>query len=113
MSGPAAMPPPLSLRAAALPALRRLWRPLLASDINYYLAARPPAFLVAAGIGAVLVLTAAAWLACLLVRWLLTVPVCLFEGLGGQAALRRSAALVRGRGWLVLGVLVAWQAGKA
>jgi glycerophosphoryl diester phosphodiesterase len=89
------------------------WLLLSSSDINYYLAARPPAFLAAAGIGAALVLTAAAWLAFLLVRWILTVPVCLFEGLGGQAALRRSAALVRGRRWLVLGVFVAWQAGKA
>src|SRR5262249_17400671 len=86
---------------------------LSGSDINYYLAAKPPAFLAAAAVGAVLVGAAAAWLAFLYVRWLFLVPVCPFEGQGGQPALRRSAALVRGRAWRVLGLLAAWQAGKA
>jgi hypothetical protein len=49
----------------------------------------------------VLLIPVAVWLA---VRWALVVPVVALEGLGPVAALRRSAALVRGA-WLKVGSL--------
>jgi hypothetical protein len=49
----------------------------------------------------VFLIPVAVWLA---VRWALVVPVVALEGLGPVAALRRSAALVRG-GWLKVGSL--------
>jgi glycerophosphoryl diester phosphodiesterase len=81
---------------------------LSGSDINYALATRPPSFLLAVGIGIVLGLGAATLFAVLYLRWAFAVPVCLFEGKRGAAALRGSAALTAGRRWRVLGVLLTW-----
>jgi glycerophosphoryl diester phosphodiesterase len=70
-------------------------------DINYYLARRPPEFLVAIGtIGAIalVALAVAAWLA---VRWRLAVPVSVVERPAPAAVLRESARLVRGNWWRV------------
>jgi len=85
---------------------------LSGGDINFYLADRPPAFFVAAGIGAFLALVAAGALTALYVRWFFAVPVCLFEGRRFGGALRGSAALVHGRGWRTLGILVVWEVGR-
>jgi glycerophosphoryl diester phosphodiesterase len=70
-----------------------------AHDINWYLTERPPAFLVALGIGVVLALTALGILLHRLISWTLSVPLCLYEGVSGRDALRRSSELVRGRRW--------------
>jgi glycerophosphoryl diester phosphodiesterase len=86
---------------------------LTGSDINYALATRPPSFLVAVGIGIVLGLAAAVVFAVLYLRWAFAVPVYLFEGKRGAAALRGSAALTAGRRWRVLGVLLGWLAVRA
>jgi glycerophosphoryl diester phosphodiesterase len=83
---------------------------LTGSDINYALATRPPSFLLAVGIGIVLGLTAAVLFVSLYLRWAFAVPVYLFEGKRGAAALRGSAALTAGRRRRVLGVLLAWLA---
>lgn len=72
-------------------------RDLLARhDINYYLAERPPQFLMAAAViiaVAIPTLAAAVWLA---VRWRLTVPVALCEPASSLEALRSSARWARG-----------------
>ncbi len=92
-----------------------------AHDINWYLAERPPAFLVALGIGAVLALAALVILLRYLIAWALAVPLCLYaggpdggdigqgrrsEGRRGREALRRSAELLRGRRWRAFRVVV-------
>jgi hypothetical protein len=42
----------------------------------------------------------------LTVSWLVAVPVLMFEGIGGYAALRRSHELVKGRWWATFGALL-------
>lgn len=85
------------------------WRVLLSgSDINYYLAHRPAEFYLAGGIGAVLAAGLGLCLGLLYLRWLFAVPVVLFEGKKGRAALRASGALVSGQFWLVVRRLLAW-----
>lgn len=82
------------------------WLLLSGSDINYYLATRPPRFYVALTLGGLLALGAAAVASALFVRWLFAVPACLFESLSGKASLRRSASLTRGRTWRIAGRLL-------
>ncbi|MHA1114180.1 MAG: glycerophosphodiester phosphodiesterase family protein, partial [Alphaproteobacteria bacterium] len=65
-------------------------------DINWFIIARPSEFWIAAGIGAMLLLGAAAVAFFLLSRWALVVPVCLFEKLDGLSALRQSRSIVKG-----------------
>jgi glycerophosphoryl diester phosphodiesterase len=102
--------------ACALPfaglAALTYWLFLSGADINYYLAERPPQFFVAVGIGLVLALGGAAVFAFLFVRWAFAVPICLFEGKREIAALRASAALVKGSGWRIFASVLAWQLGK-
>jgi len=86
---------------------------LSGSDINYYLARKPPAFLVAAGIGAVLAAGLLLVLLLLYLSWLFAVPAVLFEGHTGRNALRASAALTRGHRGRLLGWLLAWQVLRA
>lgn len=65
-------------------------------DINYYLAARPPAFWWAAGVSGLLIAgMAAIWLG-LLLRWALALPAIMLEGCSPRESLRRSATLTRG-----------------
>jgi glycerophosphoryl diester phosphodiesterase len=79
-------------------------------DINYYLAVRPPRFYLACGIGAGLLLAALALAASLYVRWAFALPIVLLEDRQPLAALRASAARVRGAFVRVGAVLLAWQA---
>ncbi len=79
-------------------------------DVNYYLAERPPEFYAAAGVGGLLLLGALAVGVWLYVRWAFALPVLLFEGRFATAALRESAARVRGAGWRVGATLFGWQA---
>jgi glycerophosphoryl diester phosphodiesterase len=79
-------------------------RPLLARhDINYYLADRPPEFVMAVaalGVMAAATIAAGVWL---LVRWRLVVQVCVFERRHARAAFREAAALSQGVRWALLG----------
>jgi glycerophosphoryl diester phosphodiesterase len=97
-----------------------------AHDINWYLAQRPPEFLAALGIGALVAAAAALVIAHYLVAWGVSIPLCLYEGTRGRAALRRSAELLRGQRWrafrlvvlnlllaVALAVLVLWLADAA
>jgi len=78
-------------------------------DINFYLKERPPAFLAAAGIGGVIVVTLAAVLLRLFTGWLYALPLVLFDDVPPARALRVSRDRARGH----RATLVAWIAGWA
>jgi glycerophosphoryl diester phosphodiesterase len=80
-------------------------------DIYFYLNVRPPAFWVAAGVGALLLLAALATVLWLYVRWAFALPILLFENQSARAALRASRERVRGAGWRVGFLLVGWPVG--
>ncbi len=92
-------------------ALRMTYSTLLSgADINFYLAEKPPAFLTAVAVGCLLVVTAIVVALILLGRWMLAVPVVLFEGAGARAALRRSVQLGSGRRAKWVATILAWTA---
>ena len=80
-------------------------------DINHYLNNRPPAFWIAAGIGALLLLASLATGMWLYVRWALALPILLFENRFARAALRGSRERVHGVGWRVGFILLGWHLG--
>ena len=80
-------------------------------DINYYLKEKPPAFLVAVVLAALLVLGLAALLVPRLVGWSLALPLVLFEGVPPGRALAESARRTVGQRAAVSRVLVRWGAG--
>ena len=80
-------------------------------DIYFYLNVRPPAFWVAAGIGALLLLAALAVAMWLYVRWAFALPILIFENQSARAALRASRERVRGVSWRVGLLLVGWPVG--
>jgi glycerophosphoryl diester phosphodiesterase len=80
-------------------------------DINYYLTDRPPAFWLAAGLGALLLLAGLAAGLWLYVRWAFALPILLFENRSARAALRASRERVRGVAWRVGAILLGWQLG--
>ncbi len=59
-------------------------------DINYYLMARPPAFLAAVGIAALLGIALATLLLRVFSHWLYALPLVLFESIAPSRALRES-----------------------
>ena len=86
-----------------------VWTALTRShDINYYLAARPPewrhALIMAGALGAAFALLALWQLG----RWILAIPILLFESLSPKRALQESARRTRGRLPAILGPLLAW-----
>lgn len=80
-------------------------------DINYYFKAWPPVFVAAVSVMSLLGVGLAAVLFRYFVLWTFVAPVCLFEGLTFFPALRRSARLVRGSFWRMVGIILAWAAG--
>jgi glycerophosphoryl diester phosphodiesterase len=86
-----------------------VWTALLRShDINYYLATRPPelrhALIIAGVLGAAYALLALWQLG----RWILAIPILLFEDASPQHALQESTRRSRGRLLAILGPLSAW-----
>jgi glycerophosphoryl diester phosphodiesterase len=77
-------------------------------DINYYLKERPPEFWWAAGLAGTLLALTAGGLAWLLTRWLLALPLVLFETKKPVAALRASWRRSRNQVWSMLRTLAAW-----
>ena len=77
-------------------------------DINYYLAKRPPVFMMALAIAAVLVLGFGAIFSVLMVRWVAALPICLFEGKTYRAALQSSKNLVSGHSGQVALIVLGW-----
>ncbi len=86
------------------------WTLLRPHDINFYLAERPPAFVAAAAIAAVLVAGLAAVLVRALARWALALPLVLFEGVSPRRALAESARRSAGMRATTIAILAAWAA---
>ncbi len=78
-------------------------------DVNYYLASRPPAFLAVAAFAAALLVATVVVLATWTVRWIVAVPIVLFEARRPVDALGASHARVRGSGWRVAALIGGWQ----
>ena len=77
-------------------------------DINYYLKEKPPVFLVAIGIGGLLVVTLLAVLLRLFTGWFFALPLVLFEQVSPKVALRASRERATGHRHLLLAWIVGW-----
>ena len=77
-------------------------------DINYYLSERPPEFLAALGLAAVVVAGLAAVLVPKLVGWAFALPLVLFESSTPRTALRQSRDRAFGHRGVMTAVLVGW-----
>ncbi|HEX5048821.1 MAG TPA: glycerophosphodiester phosphodiesterase family protein [Gammaproteobacteria bacterium] len=80
-------------------------------DINYYLARRPPEFMAAIAIAALLGAGLAALLLRTIARWALALPLVLFENVSPRRALGESARRAAGSHLTILTVLAAWAVG--
>lgn len=80
-------------------------------DINYYLKARPPVFLVALAIGAVLAVGLIGLLIFFTSGWLLALPLVLFEDVSPSQALKTSRARTSGSRRPLLAAITAWVVG--
>jgi glycerophosphoryl diester phosphodiesterase len=89
------------------------WAALGRYDINYYLAARPPAFLAAAGIGALLAAGLAAVLLARLSAWAIALHLVLIGGVAPRYSFAESARLLQGRRAGVIVRIAAWAALRA
>jgi len=85
-----------------------VWLLVTEHDINFYLASRPPEFLLAAVVIGAIALAMAALLLFRLAGWALALPLLLFHGASPTAAFRDSERLVAGHRWHVAGVLLVW-----
>ncbi|MGQ0634518.1 MAG: glycerophosphodiester phosphodiesterase [Planctomycetaceae bacterium] len=88
------------------------WLLLSGADINFFLARRPPRFMAAVAIGAVLAVLAAAALVWLVVQWFVAVPVIMCEGADPRQALKTSAQRARKHRLLVLPAAALWLTGR-
>ena len=79
-------------------------------DINYYLAHKPTEFRIAVSFGAVIVAALGALLVRTIARWVLALPLLLFEGVHPREALGASAARSAGHRDLIVLVLAGWVA---
>ena len=84
------------------------WLLLREHDINYYLHARPPVFVVASVIVAVLVLLLTIVLARKLSSWLLILPLVVFERMRPWPAFAESARRMSGRRMQTVRVFALW-----
>jgi glycerophosphoryl diester phosphodiesterase len=84
------------------------WFVLRQYDINYYLTARPPAFWAAALAFGAIGLVLALLLFRLIIRWILILPLVVFEGISPVSAFAESARRMRGRGREAVWSLVSW-----
>jgi glycerophosphoryl diester phosphodiesterase len=80
-------------------------------DINYYLSLRPPEFVQALAIAALLGAGLVALLLRTAARWALALPLVLFENVSPHRALDESARRAAGSYLLILAVLAAWALG--
>lgn len=97
-----------ALPFAALAAVT-YWLLLSGTDINFYLAERPPRFWLAVAIGIILLIGVVITVAWFFVGWAFAVPACVVEGHGGLAAIRSSWRLPRSAAWRLLLSIVGWQ----
>jgi glycerophosphoryl diester phosphodiesterase len=88
--------------------LATYWLLLREHDINYYLKARPPVFIAACAVVAVLVLSLAIVLARKLSDWVLTLPLVVFERMRPWRAFTESAQRMSGRRVHAVVVFALW-----
>jgi glycerophosphoryl diester phosphodiesterase len=81
---------------------------LAGHDINYYLAERPPSFLAALAIGALLGVVLLVQVTRLYVGAMFTLPIVLFEGAPIRDAFRESRRRMRGHSWRIGGTVLGW-----
>jgi glycerophosphoryl diester phosphodiesterase len=84
------------------------WSLLRQHDINYYLSARPPEFLTAVALVALLAFGLAVLLVWTIARWALALPLLLFENVRPGRALLESVRRSLGKRALVAMVLAIW-----
>lgn len=84
------------------------WLALGRYDINYYLTYRPPSFMVAAGIGGVLLVGLTVILLKRLSGWAIALPLVLFGGVPPRRSFADSAYHLQGRRRQVLWQIVIW-----
>jgi glycerophosphoryl diester phosphodiesterase len=84
------------------------WTLLRRHDINYYLSSRPPEFLAAAALVALLALGLVVVLVWTIARWALALPPVLFENVHPIQALRESGQRSLGNRALIVMVLALW-----
>lgn len=84
------------------------WLLLSGADINYFLSAKPPQFLLAVGIAGVLTVIGLIGLTVAQVRFVFVAPLVMFEGKAGLDALRASNAMVQGHSWRMFRQLLLW-----
>ena len=77
-------------------------------DINYYLKEKPPAFLIALGIGTVIAVLLLAVLLRLLTSWFFALPLVLFENVLPCDVLRISRERANGHRRLILLYMIGW-----
>ena len=77
-------------------------------DINFYLAEQPPEFLLAVGIGGLLVIGLAFTLLRLFSGWFLALPLIVFESASPRDSLSMSWRRLTGRHWVVVTLLGGW-----
>ena len=77
-------------------------------DLNFLVEIRPPRFWIGGGIAAFLALAYAVVALALFVRWAFAIPCVLFEGLSSRAAMKASAAHVKGQAWRIARIAVSW-----
>lgn len=80
-------------------------------DINYFLSQKPPEFMLAATLAALVVAALAVVLIWTITRWTLALPIVLFEDVLPVLAISRSAARSKGHRLLILVVLAGWAIG--
>jgi glycerophosphoryl diester phosphodiesterase len=86
------------------------WALLRGHDINFYLTHRPPAFMTAAAIAAVIVAALAILLARVASSWLLVLPIVVFENVLPVRAFGESGRRMAGRRKAAAATLAAWAA---
>lgn len=80
-------------------------------DINYYLAEKPPVFIGVAVVSGLLLAVMTGWMLTRMAAWLLALPMVLFEGRTGKAALDASVQLTAAHRWQLTLWLLAWCVG--
>ena len=85
------------------------WLLLGNTDINFYLAERPPRFWIAAIVGLLLAVGIAIATIWFFVRWALAVPACVLDGHTFVSAMRLSSRLMRGRALRLMLAVGGWQ----
>jgi glycerophosphoryl diester phosphodiesterase len=89
------------------------WLLLTSYDINFYLANHPPEFVAAVAISGLLVAAMALLVTWKIAGWLLSVPMVLFDRVGGRTTLRTSESVTEKSRAKLTGWIVGWLAATA